>query len=191
MDYPFSEPDKSSIREMRPNNDRFESDIIFDIPIEQQNDINKLPNLKSRFELIENDHENLHKITHMLIITTGFLLTICLGAIYSSKDLPLPTKMILFLSAGLLAVAVLLSLNPLRLSKTSPLGNVELEELLERVCDDQKWHTDWASRFLESAVVLLLIGIGIFALDRFLKSPNILSDLENITSYSIQVIRIS
>jgi hypothetical protein len=196
MQYPFPGSDELGIREINPSNYRAEFIIIPEVTKEQINDLKRLPTTKRRIRLAEGDHENLHKITNMLIYTSGFLLTICLGAIYfsynnSSAILPLPTKILLFISAILLAFGVLASVHPLRLSRTSSLSNIEYVEMLEKLCDDQKQFTDWASRFLELAVILLLIGISLFAADRFLQSPNVLSYLENVTHYSIQVTRIS
>jgi len=191
MHYPFSD---LGVRGVSPDDDRAEFSIITDIPAEQETDTSQLPDLRKRIELAESDHENLHEITNLLIYTSGFLLTINLGAIYfsynnSSAILPLLTKIFLFVAAIFLSSAVLTSVHTLHLSPRVSLDDADLADMLERVCDDKKFLTDWASRFLETAVAILLASIIIFALDRFFKSPTLLSDLENITHLSVTITR--
>jgi len=194
MRYPFSDLE-TDIGEIRPDDYRIEISEIPEIPQEQLRDATIFPSLARRIKLAQNDHEDLHKITHVLVYTSGFLLTICLGAIYfsynnSSAQLHILTKIALFISTGLLACTVLISIHPLRLSPTSLLGNFKLAEMLEELCDDQKCYTDWASFLLQLAVLCLLLGLFIFALDRVSQNPNMFSDLENITHLSIQVTRV-
>lgn len=194
MQYPFSDIGIPDTKSISPNDNRVEFSAVPETP-EQKKDTEQLPNIKQRVRLAENDHENLHKITHLLIYTSGFLLTICLGAIYfsysnnSSTHLPVLTKILLFFATFSLSFAVLASVRILHLSPRVSLGNAELAEMLEDVCDNEKWWTDWASRFLQFAIGLLLVGIILFAGDLFFKSPDIISDLENITHTSIEITR--
>lgn len=193
MQYPFSGLEASKNASANQDTERAEFSVISEATPEQRNDIKQLPTPRQRIKLAESDLENLHKITHLLIYTSGFLLTICLGAIYfsysnnSSAHLPLMTKVLLFIAVILLSATVLVSAHTLHLSPRVSLGNVELADMLEKRCDDEKWCTDWASLILQLAIIALLAGILIFAADRFFKSPNVISDLENTTHLRITI----
>ncbi len=175
------------------DNDIFSRADISEVPeIPSDQDTRLLPPLALRVKFAESDHDNLHKITNMLIYTSGFLLTICMGAIYfsytnSSTHLPLTTKILLFSASFLLSVAVLSSVNTLHLQPRTPPGFVDYAEVLEEVCDDKRWCTDLASYLLQLAVLILLIGIIFFAADRYFSNPNLISELKNITHYSIEI----
>jgi hypothetical protein len=184
-----------------PDSDPSERIEVNPASINQPEAANQITDLEQRLELAKSANETLHRSIQLFLSTSGFLLTICLGAIYFSYNnsavvkLPLLTMVCLFLSAFLLAVAVLRSVHPLHLPDRPSYIGGDLAETLESTYDDEKPYADDASYLLERAVWMLLLGIVVFAIQRFWVSLNsgdvsgYVHELENISNITVTITR--
>jgi hypothetical protein len=127
---------------------------------------------ETRVESLEKDNENLHTAVQVLLSTSGFLLTICLGAIYfsynatSKIELPVITKGSLFVCVFLLSLSVLANAHILRLRPQAPVDKNEYADMLNNIYKKEKPYVNRSVLLLEGASIFIIIGILIFAWDR-------------------------
>lgn len=128
--------------------------------------------LNKQIQLLERDREDIKQIIQHSFSISGLLLTVSIGALYFSYSTttsihpPLLTKISLFISAIGLSTGILINIYALRLHPQMPVEEEELLIALKNVYAREGRIVGYAYWILLISVVLIIFGLGDFALDR-------------------------